>query len=72
MDGRILRVVLSEEQEAAASAVEEGGFYCMKSMRLRQSTVEQCYCVILGGSDKLIVPLNANKTDNEHLNGLLR
>lgn len=72
MDGRILRVVLAEEQEGAAGVVEEGSYYCMKNMRLKRSTVEGCYCVILGGSDKLIVPLNPNKADNEHLNGVLR
>ncbi|KAF8969864.1 hypothetical protein BDZ97DRAFT_1793052 [Flammula alnicola] len=71
-DGRTVKIMLSEEQQYIANCAITGSFYCIRKLRLRYSSVEECFCGLLGGNEKLVVPLNPNKTDNEHLNGLLR
>ncbi|KAF9475059.1 hypothetical protein BDN70DRAFT_996679 [Pholiota conissans] len=67
----VVKILLIEEQRQIANVVEPGSFYCIRNLRLRKSPLEG-FCGILGGTDKLVVKLNPKKTDNEHLNSLLR
>lgn len=72
LEKRIIKIFLSEEQQHVVNAISTGSYYCIRKLRLKHSPLEQGYCGFLGGSEKLLVLLNPNKTDNEHLNGLLR
>ncbi|CAA7271520.1 unnamed protein product [Cyclocybe aegerita] len=72
LSGRIVKITLSEEQKEVAESAIIGAFYSIRKLRLKYSAVEDCFCGFLGGNEKLIVALNPNRTDNEHLNGLLR
>ncbi|KIM48825.1 hypothetical protein M413DRAFT_21140 [Hebeloma cylindrosporum] len=69
---RIIKIFLSQEQRHVVDSVSIGSYYCIRKLRIRHTELEQGYCGFLGGNEKLLVPLNPNKTDNEHLNGLLR
>ena len=68
----LARIRLSEEQRHIAESAVAGDFYSIKKLRLKYSPTEECYRGFLGGTERLIQVLNPNKTDNEHLNGLLR
>ncbi|KAJ3513748.1 hypothetical protein NLJ89_g2773 [Agrocybe chaxingu] len=72
LSGRIVKITLSEEQKEVAESAVIGAFYSIRKLRLKYSVVEDCFCGFLGGNERLIVALNPNRTDNEHLNGLLR
>ncbi|KAF9564368.1 hypothetical protein CPC08DRAFT_815978 [Agrocybe pediades] len=72
LEGRILRIWLSEDQTHVAESPSIGSFYAFKKLRLKRNTVENELCASLGGAEKLVIMLNPDKTHNEHLNGLLR
>jgi hypothetical protein len=72
LDGRVVKIVLLDDQKELAKFAKTGSFYCIRNLRLKDSALEDCFCGYLGGSDKLVVQLDPNRTDNEHLNGLLR
>lgn len=68
----LTRIRLSEEQRHIAESATVGSFYYIKKLRLKYSPTEECFRGFLGGSERLVQVLNPNKTDNEHLNALLR
>lgn len=72
LNGYMVKLFLEGEQQQMAESITAGSFYCIRKLRLNYSTIEACVCGHLGGSEKLISKANPNKTDNEHLNGLLR
>ena len=72
LDKCLARIRLSEEQKHVAESAVAGSFYSIKKLRLKYSSVERSFRGFLGGTERLIQVLNPNKTDNEHLNGLLR
>ncbi len=72
LNGYIVKIFLSEEQQNVTEAAVAGSFYCIRKLRLKHSQVDGHVRGVLGGNERLIVKLNPNKTDNEHLNGLLR
>lgn len=72
LENCLARIRLSEQQKRVAESAIAGNFYSIKKLRMKNSPTEQCFRGFLGGTEKLIQALNPNKTDNEHLNGLLR
>ena len=72
LNGYIVKIFLEGEQRQMAESITAGSFYSIRKLRLSNSTVEACVCGHLGGGERLIAKANPNKTDNEHLNGLLR
>jgi hypothetical protein len=72
LNGYIVKIFLSEEQQNLTEAAVAGSFYCIRKLRLKHSPVDGYVRGVLGGNERLIVKLNPNKTDNEYLNGLLR
>jgi len=72
LEGRILKIRLSDDQKHIAESPSIGSFYAFRKLRLKFNTVEDQFCVYLGGTEKLIVMQNPDNTNNEHLNGLLR
>lgn len=68
----IVKIALSDEQTDIAKSPSIGSYYAIRKLRLRHSTVDNCFRGSLGGHQKLVTLLNTKKTDNEHLNGLLR
>ncbi|KAF8163505.1 hypothetical protein B0H34DRAFT_695665 [Crassisporium funariophilum] len=72
LEGYVVKILLSDEQQALAESALVGSFYSIRKLRLRYSAVDQCFRGFLGGNEKLVSPLHPSRTDNEHLNGLLR
>ncbi|KAF8798203.1 hypothetical protein BYT27DRAFT_7123725 [Phlegmacium glaucopus] len=72
LDNCLARIRLSDEQRHVAESAVAGSFYSVKKLRLKYSPTEGCFRGFLGGTERLIQVLNPNRTDNEHLNGLLR
>ena len=68
----IAKIRLSEQQSHIAESAAAGNFYLIRKLRLKYSPTEECFRGFLGGTERLIQMLNQNKTDNEHLNSLLR
>lgn len=68
----LARIRLSEEQRHIAESATAGSFYSISKLRLKHSPTEKCFRGFLGGTERLIQVLNPKKTDNEHLNALLR
>lgn len=67
-----MKIVLSGEQQEMAKAVSTGSYYCIRKLRMKYSSLEERFCGVLGGTEKLVIQLNANNLANEHINGLLR
>ena len=72
LNGYIVKIFLDGEQQRMAESITAGSFYSIRKLRLADSTVEDCICGHLGGTEKLITKANPNRIDNEHFNGLLR
>lgn len=53
-------------------AISTGSYYSIRKLRIKYSSLEDCFCGILGGAEKLVIQLNANNLANEYINGLLR
>lgn len=72
LQGRIVKILLSGEQQEMGKAISTGFYYCIRKLRIKYSSLEDCFCGMLGGAEKLVIQLNANNLANEHINGLLR
>ena len=72
LENCLAKIRLSDEQRHVAESAVAGNFYSIKKLRMKYSPTEQCFRGFLGGKERLIQVLNPNKTDNEHLNGVLR
>ncbi|KAG6916649.1 hypothetical protein DXG01_005935 [Tephrocybe rancida] len=63
LDGRILRVILFQQQVEMANVVQVGSFYSIKKLRMKQSAAARQFQGHLGGVERLITPLDANSED---------
>jgi len=70
--GSIVKIFLMEGQKRMTESVAPGSFYSIRKLRWKYSQIDGCIRAQLGGAERLITMLNPIKTDNEHLNGLLR
>ncbi|KAG6854698.1 hypothetical protein C0991_002409 [Blastosporella zonata] len=69
LDGRILKIVLFNNQAEMAKTVQVGSFYAIKKLRLKQSTTARHFRGQLGGVERLIHLLHPN-TDDQALHAL--
>ncbi|KJA18611.1 hypothetical protein HYPSUDRAFT_89942 [Hypholoma sublateritium FD-334 SS-4] len=72
LQGRIVKIVLSGEQQEMAKVLSTGSYYCIRKLRMKHSSLEDHFCGLLGGTEKLVIQLSANNLANENINGLLR
>ncbi|PPQ86888.1 hypothetical protein CVT25_012607 [Psilocybe cyanescens] len=72
LEGRIIKIMLDEEQKHIAESATIGTVLSVRKLRLKNNAVENGICGILGGGEKLIVPMNLNRIDNVRLQDLIR
>jgi hypothetical protein len=71
LQGRIVKIMLWEQQIEMTKFVNPGDYYMINKMRLKTSTARDQFEGQLGGDESLIKKFNANKP-NDELDALIR
>ncbi|KAH9484199.1 hypothetical protein JR316_0003679 [Psilocybe cubensis] len=72
LEGCVIKIMLDDGQSHILKSATPGTILLIRKLRLKFNTVEGGICGILGGSEKLITPMNINRTDNVRLNDFIR